>query len=163
VIVAFGTDHGGFPIREAVLRAIRDTGHEPLDFGVQHPDPVDYPDIAEKVVDAVLGGRAERAILLCGSGVGMCVVANKFPGIRACVCHDPYSAGQGVRHDDMNVLCLGGRVIGAALAEELVRVFLAASFDRFERHRRRLEKIETIERRLLGLDGRQSESPEAVA
>lgn len=153
MIVAFGTDHGGFPLREAVLDAIAGEGHEALDFGTTSPEPVDYPDIVVPVVEAILGGRADRGVLLCGSGVGVCVVANKFPGIRACLCHDSYSARQGVEHDDVNVLCLGGRVIGPALAGELVRIFLRATFDGLERHRRRLEKLEQIERKLRPAPG----------
>lgn len=150
VVVAFGTDHAGLPLREPVLEAIRAAGHEVLDFGTDSPEPVDYPDIAEKVASAILQGRARRGVLLCGSGVGVTVVANKFPGIRACLCHDSYTARQGVEHDCMNVLCLGGRVIGPALARDLVRVFLAAEFDGLERHRRRLEKIAALEEKLRG-------------
>src|SRR5207237_7256772 len=127
--------------------ALREAGHDVLDVGTYSTDPVDYPDSAEAVAGAVLDRRAERGVLICGSGVGASVAANKLPGIRAAVCHDAYSAHQGVEHDDMNVLCLGSEVVGPSLAAELVRAFLHARFDGGERYVRRLEKIEAMERR----------------
>lgn len=143
--VAIGTDHAGFPLKEEVIRAVRDAGHEPVDVGIYTPEPVDYPDFAEKVGQAIQSAQAERGILLCGSGVGVCIAANKMRGIYACLCHDTYSAHQGVQHDGMNVLCLGGRVIGPSLAAELVVTFLAATFQDEERHLRRTGKIRAIE------------------
>lgn len=145
--VAIGADHAGFELKQHVTRFVRELGHEPLDLGTHGPEPVDYPDYAEAVADAVLAGRAERGILLCGSGVGAVVAANKLPGIRAGLCHDGYSAHQGVEHDDMNVLVMGGLVVGRELALELVRLFLAARFGGEERHRRRLDKIRALEAR----------------
>jgi ribose 5-phosphate isomerase B len=145
--VAVGADHAGFELKETLADLIEAFGHEVLDLGTTSSKPVDYPDFAEAVSLAVLLGRAERGVLVCGSGVGACVAANKFPGIRAGLCHDTYSARQGVEHDDMNVLVLGARVIGPALAAELVRAFLAAAFSDEERHRRRLDKVRQIEAR----------------
>ena len=146
--VAVGTDHAGFPLKTVVLAAIRDAGHTAIDCGafVLEPDD-DYPDFAERVARAICNGTAERGVLLCGSGVGAAVAANKFAGIRACLCHDSFSARQGVEDDDMNVLALGARVVGPSLATDLVRVFLAAEFCGAERHRRRLEKIRRLENR----------------
>lgn len=149
MIVAFATDHGGWPLREAVLGVLQDLGCRALDFGTDRPEPCDYPPLARQVAEAIVAGRAERGILLCGSGVGMCVAANKVPGIRACVCHDSYSAHQGVEHDAMNVLCLGGRVIAAGLARELVRVFVQARFDGRPHHARRLEQLARLEKDVL--------------
>jgi ribose 5-phosphate isomerase B len=143
--VAVAADHGGWPLKATVLAAVRAAGHEPLDLGTHSADPVDYPDYAAAAARAVQRGDAERAIVLCGSGVGAAVVANKLRGVRAGVCHDVYSAHQGVEHDDVNVLALGARVIGAALAEDLVRAFLAARFTGEERHRRRLAKVHALE------------------
>jgi ribose 5-phosphate isomerase B len=143
--VAVAADHGGWPLKATVLAAVRAAGHEPIDLGTHSADPVDYPDYAAAAARAVQRGDAERAIVLCGSGVGAAVVANKLRGVRAGVCHDVYSAHQGVEHDDVNVLALGARVIGAALAEELVRAFLAARFTGEERHRRRLAKVQALE------------------
>lgn len=143
--VAVATDHGGLPLREAVLEAVRTAGHEALDLGTHGADPVDYPDYAAAAARAVLRGDAARAIVLCGSGVGAAVAANKLRGIRAGVCHDVYSAHQAVEHDDVNVLALGARVIGTALAEELVRAFLAARFTAEPRHCRRLDKVRALE------------------
>jgi ribose 5-phosphate isomerase B len=120
-------------------------GHEALDLGTDSTDPVDYPDYSRAAAEAVLAGRAERAVLLCGSGAGACVAANKFKGVRAATCHDPFSAHQSVEDDDVNVLCLGARVIGAELAVELVRRYMAANFSGAERHRRRLGKIAGFE------------------
>jgi ribose 5-phosphate isomerase B len=144
--VALGTDHGGLSIKDSVLEAIRESGHEALDLGAYALDPVDdYPDFAKLVGEAVQTGRADRGIAICGSGVGVTVAANKMPGIRACLCHDTYSAAQGVTHDDMNVLCLGGRIIGPELAKVLVRAFLTAEFDGGERFRRRVNKVNALD------------------
>ena len=143
--IAVATDHGGLPLKEAVLTAVRTAGHEALDLGTHSVDAVDYPDYAAAAARAVLGGEAARAIVLCGSGVGAAVAANKLRGIRAGVCHDVYSAHQAVEHDDVNVLALGARVIGTALAEELVRAFLAARFTGEPRHCRRLAKVRALE------------------
>ena len=144
--VAVGTDHGGLAIKDSILDAIRELGHEPLDLGAYELDPVDdYPDFAVLVGEAVQSGRAERGIAVCGSGVGVTMAANKMQGIRACLCHDTYSAAQGVTHDDMNVLCLGGRIIGPELAKALVRAFLTARFDGGERFRRRVNKVNALD------------------
>jgi ribose 5-phosphate isomerase B len=143
--VAVAADHGGFPLKEVVLATVRAAGHEPLDLGTHSTAPVDYPDYAAAAARAVQRGDAERAIVVCGSGVGAAVAANKLYGIRAGVCHDVYSAHQAVEHDDVNVLALGARVIGVALAEELVRTFLTARFTDEERHRRRLAKVRALE------------------
>ena len=143
--VAIGADHAGFELKERVKAKLRGLKHEVLDFGTDSTQPVDYPDFAEAVGLAVRDGKAERGILVCGSGVGASVAANKIPGIRAGLCHDHYSAHQGVEHDDMNVLVLGGRIIGEALAVELVGAFLDAQFSGEDRHQRRLEKVKAIE------------------
>ncbi len=145
--VTIGSDHAGFELKVTLTNHLRNAGHEVLDVGTHDMDPVDYPDYAEAVATEILEGRAECGMLICGSGVGACVAANKIPGIRAGLCHDAYSARQGVEHDDMNMLVLGGRVVGPALAELLAETFLAASFNAEERHRRRLSKIEGIESR----------------
>ena len=143
--VAVAFDHRGVRLREAVLAAL--DGHDVLDLGVDTDAVrIDYPDKAREVGDAVLAGDAERGVLVCGSGVGASVAACKLPGIRAAICHDAYSAHQGVEHDDMNVLCLGSEVVGPSLAAELVRTFLDARFDGGERYVRRLQKIEEMER-----------------
>ncbi|MGZ8694631.1 MAG: ribose 5-phosphate isomerase B [Gaiellaceae bacterium] len=145
--VALAFDHRGVKLRERVFEEVVRLGHEPLDLGTDRAEPrVDYPDKAREVGDAIREGRADRAVLICGSGVGASVAACKIAGIRAAICHDTYSAHQGVEHDDMNVLCLGSEVIGAELAAELVRVFLTAEFDGGERYVRRLEKIEEMEK-----------------
>jgi len=143
--VAVASDHAGFSLKETVLVYLRGLGHSVEDLGTCDTTPVDYPDFAEAVANAVLSERVERAILICGSGVGASVAANKFRGIRAGLCHDTYSAHQGVEHDHMNVLVLGGRVIGEALAHELVGAFVGAKQSEEERHLRRLAKIEAIE------------------
>jgi ribose 5-phosphate isomerase B len=145
MIVAVGTDHGGYPIKTAVIEAIQEAGHQVLDLGTDSPASVDYPDFAEKVARAVTSGEAERGVLLCGSGVGICIAANKFQGIYAAICHDTYSAHQGVEHDGMNVLCLGGRIVGTELAKEQVKTFLTAWFTDEERHLRRTGKVRKIE------------------
>lgn len=147
--VAIGADHAGFERKQDVLDLLRRLGQEPLDLGTHDTTPVDYPDYAEAVALAVRDGLAERGIMVCGSGVGACIAVNKVPGIRGGLCHDTYSARQGVEHDDMNVLVLGGRVIGEEVAHELVRAFLGAVFDGEERHVRRLAKVRDLERRYL--------------
>ncbi|CAA9501884.1 MAG: Ribose 5-phosphate isomerase B [uncultured Solirubrobacteraceae bacterium] len=144
--VACAFDHAGFPLKELVLEVVAAEGHEPVDLGTHSTDPVDYPDTAQAAGDAIRSGRAERAIVVCGSGAGVAVAACKIPGIRAAVAHDTYTAHQAVEHDDVNVLCLGGRVIGPAYAEEIMRAFLGAEFTGEERHLRRLAKIIAIER-----------------
>jgi ribose 5-phosphate isomerase B len=126
--VAVGFDHAGFPLRETVLASVRAAGHEVIDVGTTSPEPVDFPVYAEKVGRAVQSGAAERGVLVCGSGIGACIAANKMKGVYASICHDTYSAAQGVMHDDMNVLCLGGRVIGPELATSLVKAFLGAHY-----------------------------------
>ncbi len=145
--IVVGSDHAGFALKQDVAESLRREGHDVLDVGTDSTAPVDYPDSAEAVGQAVIDGRAEKGVLVCGSGVGASVAANKLPGVRAAVCHDAYSAHQGVEHDDMNVLVLGGRIVGPALAHELVRVFLAARFSGEERHARRLAKVKALERR----------------
>jgi ribose 5-phosphate isomerase B len=145
--VAAAFDHRGVKLREAVLAEIVALGHELLDLGTDTDAVrIDYPDKAQEVGDAIRSGDAERGVFVCGSGVGASVAASKRPGIRAAICHDTYSAHQGVEHDDMNVLCLGSEVVGAELAVELVRAFLRAEFDGGERYVKRLEKIEKLER-----------------
>jgi len=144
--VAIGVDHGGFPLKGPIVDYLTTAGHEVLDLGAYNIDPGDdYPDYAKAVGKAVLRGEAERGIIICGSGVGACVAANKLPGIRAGLCHDTYSAHQAVEHDNINVLCLGARVIGVALALELVQAFVSATFSGVERHRRRLAKVAEME------------------
>lgn len=145
--IVLGSDHAGFDLKQNLDVFIRDLGHEILDVGTNSEAPVDYPDYSEAVGLAVKEGRADRGVLICGSGVGASVAANKIPGIRAGLCHDTYSAHQGVEHDDMNVLVMGARVIGDELARELVRAYLGAKFSGEERHRRRLAKIHEIEAR----------------
>ena len=144
--IAVGCDHAGFPLKQEIAALLR-KDHEVVDVGAFSPEPSDYPDFAEAVGRAVKDGTAERGVLVCGSGVGASVAANKLPGIRAAVCHDVYSAHQGVEHDDINVLVLGGRIVGAALAQELVWAFVGARFSGEERHVRRLEKVKAIEKR----------------
>jgi len=146
MIIALGADHGGFPLKKYIVDAIESSGNRVLDLGTFDETPVDYPDYAKSVAEALVGEQAQRGVLLCGSGVGACVAANKIAGIRACLCHDTYSAHQGVEHDDMNILCLGARVIGPALAVELVKSFLRARFSGEARHRRRLGKIAALEK-----------------
>jgi ribose 5-phosphate isomerase B len=150
--VALAFDHRGVKLRERVLQEVEALGHEPLDLGTDAAEPpLDYPDKAREVGDAIRSGEAERAIFVCGSGVGASIAACKLPGVRAAICHDTYSAHQGVEHDSMNVLCIGSGVVGADLAGELIRAFLAASFDGGERYRRRIEKIEAMEREASGV------------
>jgi len=148
--LVIGSDHAGFDLKNAMGDLLRGLGHTVLDIGAFNANPSDYPDFAEAVGRAVLDGRAERGVLICGSGVGASVAANKLIGIRAAVCHDTYSAHQGVEHDDMNVLVLGSRIIGVKLAEDLVKAFLAANFTNEERHKRRLAKIKVLEQERIG-------------
>ena len=143
--IAIACDHGGFPLKEAVLEAVRAAGDELLDLGAFSVAPDDYPDYAEKLGRVIQNGEAERGILLCGSGVGASIAANKLKGVYAAVCHDTYSAHQGVEHDAMNVLCLGARVVGPKLAEDLVAAFLSARFRDEERHIRRVDKVKKLE------------------
>ena len=150
--IAIACDHAGYPGKDVVLRAVENAGHIPIDLGTHSTDSVDYPDFAVKLAQHIKMGEAERGILVCGSGVGASIAANKVPGIYAAICHDTYSAHQGVEHDDMNVLCLGGRVVGVELVKALVASFLGARFmgndPGEERHARRVQKIRTLERQL---------------
>jgi RpiB/LacA/LacB family sugar-phosphate isomerase len=143
--LVIGSDHAGFELKTALAAFLNDSGHEIVDVGTHSTDPVDYPDFALAVGNAVQDGRAERGVLICGSGVGASVAANKVVGIRAGLCHDTYSAHQGVEHDDMNVLVLGARVVGVALSQELASAFVRAKFTNEERHVRRLGKVRAIE------------------
>lgn len=145
--IAIGADHAGFEMKRDLAGYLAKNGHEITDLGTHSTAVVDYPDIAEAVATAIRNGQADRGILLCGSGAGAAIAASKFPGVRASVCHDCYTAGQSVEHDDMNVLCLGARVIGPALARALADAFLAASFKSEERYMRRLAKLDAIEAR----------------
>jgi RpiB/LacA/LacB family sugar-phosphate isomerase len=145
--IVVGADHAGFDLKEILAAYLRHLGHQVIDVGTNSDDPVDYPDFAEALSKVVVQGQAERGVLICGSGVGTSVAANKIPGIRAGLCHNTYSARQGVEHDDMNVLVLGARVIGIEMARELVDHFLSAKFNGEERHRRRVEKIKALEKR----------------
>src|SRR4029453_16532152 len=152
--VVIGADHAGFPLKETLADYIRLLGHHVVDVGTYGTETVDYPDYAEALTQTLIDGQAARGVLICGSGVGASVAVNKLPGIRAGLCHDSYSAHQGVEHDDMNVLVLGGRVIGPELAQELVKAYLGATFTGEERHRQRLEKGHVLEGRLRALQGR---------
>jgi RpiB/LacA/LacB family sugar-phosphate isomerase len=145
--IAIGADHAGFEMKRDLAAYLAKNGHEVTDLGTHTTAPVDYPDISEAVAQAVRNGQADRGVVVCGSGAGAAIAACKFPGIRASVCHDTYSARQAVEHDDMNVLCLGSRVIGPALARTLVDAFLAAAFSGEERHMNRIAKIDAIESR----------------
>ena len=145
--IALSADHAGFELKRDLAAALDTQGHEILDLGTFSTAPVDYPDCAEAVAQAVTTGRVECGVIVCGSGAGVSIAASKFPGIRAAVCHDSYTAHQAVEHDDMNVLCLGARVIGPALALEIICSFLGATFSGEERHQRRLDKINAIEAR----------------
>lgn len=146
MIIAIGADHGGFYLKQTVVALVKELGHAGLDVGAYTDEPSDYPDFAKAVAELIIRKKAGRGILICGSGVGACVAANKFPGVRASVCHDTFSARQGVEDDDMNVLCLGARVIGPKLAEEVIKTFLSAKFSNAPRHRRRLSKVKAIEK-----------------
>jgi ribose 5-phosphate isomerase B len=150
--VAVAFDHRGVKLRERILEELQQLGHEVFDLGTDKPEPrVDYPDKAREVGETIRSGRAERGILVCGSGVGAAIAACKLAGVRAAICHDTYSARQGVEHDDMNVLCIGSEVVGGELSAELVKAFLGAEFDGGDRYRRRLEKIEAIEKEGLNV------------
>ena len=152
--IAVGFDHAGFPLKEIVLDTIREAGHDPIDLGTDSDVPVDFPDYCEKVGRAIQTGEAKRGILVCGSGVGACIAANKLKGVFASICHDTYSAAQGVRHDDMNLLCLGARVIGPELAKTLVQAFLEARYlgndPGGERLEGRVAKIHKLENENFG-------------
>ena len=148
--LALAADHAGFPLKQEMAPLLARQGHELIDLGTNSPEPVDYPDSAEAVARALLDGKADRGIIFCGSGAGVSIAANKFPGIRAAVCHDTYTAHQAVEHDDMNVLCLGARVIGPALASDIIAAFVGAKFSGEDRHQRRLNKILAIESRFSG-------------
>ena len=143
--VAIGCDHAGFALKETVIRVVQQLGHEVIDCGTDSPQRADYPDFADKAAKLVAAGSAHRAVVLCGSGVGVCITANKTKGIRACVCHDAYSAKQAVEHDNLNVLCLGARIIGPAVAELCTEQFLKASFLTGTRHESRVKKVTAIE------------------
>ncbi|MEO8359352.1 MAG: ribose 5-phosphate isomerase B [Vicinamibacteria bacterium] len=145
--IAVGSDHAGFLLKQDIAEGLRKAGHDVVDVGTYSTEPVDYPDSAEAIGKAVVEGRAERGVLICGSGVGASVAANKIKGVRAAICHDGYSAHQGVEHDDMNVLVLGGRIVGPSLAAELVQAFVGAKYSNEERHNRRLEKVKALENR----------------
>jgi ribose 5-phosphate isomerase B len=149
VRIACAFDHAGFPLKPMVLETVGAEGHEAIDLGTWSTDPVDYPDTARAAADAVRTGDADRAVLVCGSGAGVAVAACKFPGIRAAVAHDTYTAHQCVEHDKVNVVCLGGRVVGPNLAGDIIRAYLRADFTGEERHERRLAKIDGIEREFL--------------
>ena len=144
--IVVGADHRGYELKDEIAAALKRAGHEVLDVGTDSAKSVDYPDYARAVGKALTDGRAERGVLVCGSGVGASIAANKIRGVRAALCHDTYSAHQGVEHDDMNVLCLGSRVVGPELAQELVTAFLDATLSGEERYRRRLEKVAEMER-----------------
>jgi ribose 5-phosphate isomerase B len=147
--MVIGSDHAGFAMKNAMGDLLRSLGHSVLDVGAFNENPSDYPDFAEAVGRALLEGKGDRGLLVCGSGVGVSVAANKIPGIRAGMCHDTYSAHQGVEHDDMNVLVLGSRIIGEKLAEDVVKIFLGAKFTAEERHLRRLNKLKAIEAKYM--------------
>jgi ribose 5-phosphate isomerase B len=147
--IAVASDHAGYSLKQSVIDVVRAMGHDSLDLGTNSMEPVDYPDYTEKLGNMIQSGQADRGILLCGSGVGACIAANKMHGIFACVCHDTYSAHQGVEHDDMNVLCIGTRIVGPELAKEIVSAFLNANYSGNEpgqeSHARRVEKIKKME------------------
>jgi len=143
--IAVGSDHAGYPMKEHIASWLAESGHAVYDLGTHSADPVDYPDYAAAVAQAVLDGRADRGVIICGSGAGASIAANKFTGIRAGVAHDSYTAHQMVEHDDANILCLGSRVVGQALAEDLIKTFVEARFSREDRHVRRLDKIRALE------------------
>jgi ribose 5-phosphate isomerase B len=145
--LALSSDHAGFELKRDLAASLGQKGHIVLDLGTHSLAPVDYPDAAESVAEALRKGEADRGIIVCGSGAGVSIAANKIPGIRAAVCHDTYTAHQAVEHDDMNVLCLGARVVGPSLAQDIVTSFLGAAFSGESRHQRRLDKILDIERR----------------
>jgi len=148
--VAIAADHAGFELKDSLVRAVAAAGHAVTDLGTHSNDPVDYPEYAAAVAKAVVSGKAERGIVVCGSGAGASIAANKIRGVRCALAHDTYSAHQSVEHDDANMLALGSRVVGALLAEEIALTFLSAQFSKEERHTRRLQKIEDLERRFAG-------------
>jgi ribose 5-phosphate isomerase B len=151
--LAIASDHAGFALKQEIVAYVSGLGHEALDLGAYNAQPSDYPDFAELVGKALMAGAVERGILICGSGVGVCVAANKMPGIRAAICHDTYSAHQGVEHDEMNVLVMGSRIIGTALAREITQYYIGATFNASEeRFLRRLNKVKSIERSYLRND-----------
>ena len=152
--VAVAADHAGFPLKDLVLEIVRQSGNEAIDLGTSSTESVDYPDYAEKIGRSIQSGEADRGILICGSGVGATVAANKMRGIRAGLCHDTYSAHQSVEHDDANVLALGARVIGSALAADIVKAFLGAEFSGEARHQRRVDKVLALEDNELGVEGK---------
>jgi len=147
--IAVACDHGGFPLKQDIIQVVERLGHQVLDLGTWDTTAVDYPDYAEKAGQAIQRGEADRAIVICGSGVGACVAANKLKGVYASVCHDTYSAHQGVEHDNVNLLCLGARIVGTELAKEIVTAFMNASFSQDERFQRRFSKVKAIEDRNL--------------
>jgi ribose 5-phosphate isomerase B len=148
--LAIGCDHAGFPLKDPVKEFLRAQGHEVEDFGTHSLDPVDFPDIAREVCQAVRSGAAERVLMVCGTGVGACIAANKIPGIRAALCHDTFSAHQCVEHDDVNVLCIGAWIVGIRVAEEILRAFMAAEFSTDEEFRRRVQKLAILEQEAAG-------------
>lgn len=155
--IVIASDHAGFALKEELRSHLAQAGHEVVDLGAYNEEPSDYPDFAVKVGEAIVAGTAPRGILICGSGVGVCISANKIPGIRAGICHDPYSAHQGVEHDDMNVLVLGARIIGSAVAKELAEIYLDAKFEiQGERFVRRFNKVKAIEAKYQCGDGANS-------
>src|SRR3954469_2168500 len=145
--IVVGSDHAGFPLKAKIVEALRETGHEVMDVGSYDPGPVDFPDIADRLTDAILSGRAHRGLMVCGTGVGAAIAANKVPGIRAAVCHDVHSAHQGVEHDDVNVMCIGAQIVGPWLAIDLVHAFLKAEFNATDDHVRRVAKLDVIHTR----------------
>lgn len=144
--IAVGGDHAGFPLKATIVNALMSMGHEVTDYGTHDTNPIDFPDITRTVCSSVLSGKSERAILVCGTGVGACIAANKIPGIRASVCHDIYSAHQCVEHDDVNVMCVGAQIVGPVLVVELIESYLKAEFSTEEEFRRRVEKLHQMER-----------------
>lgn len=154
--LAIGGDHAGFPLKGTVIDFVQAQGHTATDYGTHSEEPVDFPDIARVVCEAVQKGTAERGILVCGTGVGACIAANKIPGIRAAVCHDTYSAHQSVEHDDVNLLCIGAWVVGLRVAEEVIQAFLAAEFSTEEEFRRRVRKLTVLEQEAAGQVARQN-------
>jgi ribose 5-phosphate isomerase B len=152
--LALGADHAGYALKQELAAKLAQQGHTVLDLGTHSTAPCDYPDAAEAVATALNDQQADRGIIVCGSGAGVSIAASKFPGIRAAVCHDTYTAHQAVEHDDMNVLCIGARVVGGSLALEVVEAFTRAAFSGAERHRRRLDKVFAIERRFTGATSR---------
>jgi ribose 5-phosphate isomerase B len=147
--IAIASDHAGFIIKDDIINLVQDLGHEVNDLGTFDQEPVDYPDSAEKAGKIIQSGLADRAIILCGSGVGVCIAANKMKGIYAGTCHDTYSAHQAVEHDNMNVLCIGARIIGTEMAKEIVTAFINAKFSQEERHKRRIRKVKDLEEKGL--------------